>query len=306
MELIMGLFDGLFGFGGFTSPGQPMNGFPTQEFRNDSFASFMNPMQNFMPATRSYMDEMQNIPRYEDHKAGIGRTIGAALAGLAAGIGNPNAGAGVASSIVNQPYMRAMGDFAHRAGGLQDAAKAEQGLAGLARQFSNDAFQRSQFGAELGLKNRGLDLEGQKLTQQGALGNREIDVKDKALQNQMQQAALDRALQEKKISIDQHQAESQRLNALTNQKQGEAQANYWNQLGQAKLNPPDKNTPPSAALLEMQAGSRIQTDPILSNPSFMSRDNDGNRVFDPQKAMQNPQAAERLMQIYRDLGLLGR
>jgi len=263
----------------------------------------MNPQQNYMPAQKSYLDFMsQAPPTQEDNQMGFWGRLASGLTGAAANLAQPGSGTGITQGLLDDKYNRAMQDYRTKGESLGRAAQSEQGLAGLARQMSNDQFQRSQFGSELDLKQAGLGLERDKLTQQGALGNREIDLKSKTFENQLLQQGYDRALQEKKISIDQYNSATQRLNAETNQTQGTAQANYWNQLGQAKLNPPDKA--PSAPLLEMQAGSRIQTDPILSQRDFMTRDNDGNFVFDPQKAMKNPQAAERLIQIYRDLGLL--
>lgn len=296
----MGLFDGLFNFGNdYLSPGQPTGGqgFPLDSFRQDSFASMMNPIMNYMPQTRSYFDLIQNVPQREDHKLGLGRGIGAALAGLAASFNSPGAGAAVAGSIANAPYLNEMQDFNTRLGAARQGAAAEQGLANLARQFSNDQFQRSQFGQEMGLKEA-------QLAQQGALGNREIDVKEKALENQQRQQELDRLLQERKITIDQYQSETARINANANVGQSNAMARYYDEMGKAKQNPPDRQFAPNASMSELQFKTAIRADPLFANPKFFSRNSDGDNVFDPQKVMQDPEAARRFAEIARQYGLI--
>lgn len=294
----MGLFDGFFNFD-MGSPGQPTGGggFPLDSFRQDSFASMMNPVQNYMPQTRSFFDLLQNVPQREDHKLGLGRGIGAALAGLAASFNGPGAGAAVASSIANAPFNDEMADFRTAFDAKRQGASAEQGLMNLNRQFANDQFQRSQFGREMGLKES-------QLAQQGALGNREIDVKEKSLANQQAQQVLDRALAEKKISIDQHQAETQRLNAIANQGQSNAMAGYYQKMGDARQNPQFKADAPNASVMELQFKTAIKADPIFANPNFYSKNSDGDTVFDIQKVMQDPVAARKFQELGRQYGLL--
>ncbi len=299
----MGLLDFLgFGqqdtFGGSTPTFFPRNSgsdygsdFPMQSFRDDSFASFMNPLQNQLPQTQNYFSALQDMPTREDYKPSLGRNIGAALAGIAAGIGSgPTAGAQAAFQIRNAPYERAMGEYQQNISNLGKAAQGEQGLAAFAEKMAQDQFARQQGMGELGLK-------GAQLEQQGKLGGRELDIKEKSLTAQIAQQALERALQEKKISVEQYNAATQRLNAQTQQGEAQSKADYYKGLLGVKQNPPAPGVKPSAAYTKEQMLSYFRGDPVLNQ--YLK--NDGS--LDIEGLREDPNAAERLNQIYRKLGL---
>jgi len=309
---------GLFDFGDFTSPGQPVNGgggfdfsqlfngglgnasqgfggigsqmqpqyggFDVQPFRNDSFSSMMSQM----PQTQGFMEMLGQQPRREDYQPSTGRRIGGILAGLAGSFGGGN-GAGITSSIVNQPFGNAVQDYQRELGNARQGAQFETGLAQLSRQFSQDNFQREQAGNELGLKR-------DQLTQQGALGNREIDVKQEALKNQQAQQVLDRALQERKISVDQYQAATGRINANTNVEQTKNQGDYQ----KAMLANKGQGTQPSAAFVDQRLDAAIRSDTVLS-PYLLQN---GEINFEAMK--EDPMAMMKLRNVYQQLGLVPR
>jgi len=279
--------------GGGGGGGVGYNQFPIQQFQDDNFASFMNPMQNLasqMPQTQNYFSALSQAPTIQNSQPSLGRFIGSALAGLAQSVTNPGAGAAIAAQGMRAPYENKVEDYQRNIQNLGRAAQGEQGLMGLSRQLSNDEFARSQQGAE-------NQFKWSELSQRGSLGNRELDVKDKTLQQQVSQQALERALQEKKISVDQYQAATQRINANSNASRDSAMSKYYEQMGNAKENPIAKTNAPNAALIEQQYGARIMSDPILAE--YLTAD--GN--FKP-GLKQDPNAMERLREIQRELGLL--
>lgn len=261
------------------------NPFPVDSFRNDSFSSMLSQF----PQSQGFMELLSQQPRREDFKPSLGRKIGAGLAGIASSFGNPNSGGDVAFNILNRPFQRANEDYQMRLNNARQGAGLEQGLAGLFRQFGNDEFQRNQAGQELGLKR-------DQLTQQGALGNREIDVKQKALENQAAQQQLDRALQERRISIDQYQAATQRLNAETNQKEAASRDAYYKGMLANKQNPQPK--PPNSAMINQRLDSMIRTDSVLS--PYLTQ----NGKLDFEKVREDPMATMKLKSIYQQLGLM--
>lgn len=295
----MGLFD--FGNFDFSSPtptyfprnqGMGSFDFPSQSFRDDSFASFMNPSQNYMPMTQDYFSALQNAPTREEYKPSLGRKIGAGLAGLAASFTNPQAAGDITFGALNAPFMRAQGDYQQRLGNLAQGARGEQGLAALARQMSADEFERSKFGQELGFKES-------ELAQKGALGGREIDLKGRILESDLKQKELDRALAEKRISTEQYNSATQRMNAETQRQSANDPMRYLGAVlsGVGSLNRAGAQGQPSAAMTDTRISATIQTDPVL-NKYIKS---DGN--IDIAGIRDDPNAAERLAEIYRQLGV---
>ena len=278
--------------------------FPTDDFRMSSFASMMNPMHNFMdqmPATQAYMSQLGNVPRYQDYRPGIGRGIGAALAGLAASFNSPQAGAAVASSIAGAPYMRALQDFQIRTGAMGQAAGAEQALAKQGLEFGKSAGQQALGMGELGLKQQGLGLEERKITQAGELGEKEIGLKTKVLENSIAQASLDRALQEKKISVEQYNSATQRLNAETAQQEGVSRSDYWKSLIGVKEHPPEKPTT-NPELIGQQVFSELSSNPLTSKyVSSSGRVNMKGGIFSS-GLQDDPQALEVYKQIRKKYG----
>lgn len=269
------------------------NNFPGQSFRDDSFASFMNPLQNMMPQTQNYFTALQNIPQRRDYQPSLGRGIGSILAGLAASFTNPDAGAEIAAAGLSAPYERAVGEYGQKLQNLGRAAQGEQGLATFAEKMAQDQFARNQFAQTQGLAER-------QLTQAGQLGNRGIDVQEKQLANTAAQQALERALNEKRISVEQYNAATQRLNAEANKAEGQSRTEYYKKLIGIKENPPEAGIKPSAELNNQRLKSALMSDPIVSQyVNHLGQ-------IDIQKLNEDPDAQQQLRHIYMQLGLIPR
>jgi osmotically-inducible protein OsmY len=296
----MSLFD-MFNFDPSSTPGffpqnqgsGPSYDFPAQQFRDDSFASFMNPMQNLMqqmPQTQNYFSALSQGPTVQNSQPSLGRTIGSALAGLAQSVTNPSAGAAIAAQGMAAPYERKVDDYQRNIANLGRSAQQEQGLMGLSRQFANDQFTREQQGFE----NR---FKEDQLGQAGQLGNRKLDVEEKDLSAKIAQANLDRALQEKKITIDQYNSESQRISANSNAARDSAMSDYYRRIATVRENPTPKAKPESNAVVQSKLKAELLTDPTFEGMiDYQGRIN-------PEELNKNPNAMERLRQIYRRLGL---
>lgn len=259
--------------------------FPVQQFQDNSFANMMSQM----PQTQNFMELLSQQPRQEDYSPGWGRGILAALAGIAGGLGgNPSAGGDIAGSIAGAPFLNAMSQYQTRLGGARQGAGLENNLMGLSRQFANDQFEKDKFGQQLGFQQ-------DQLAQQGGIANREIDTKNKILENQIAQAGLDRALQEKKISVDQYQAATGRIDANANASQSNAMAEFY-----TRKHPGGYFGQPNAAMTKEQLKATLFSDPVLRD--YVDYEGD----IDIEKLRKDPNAAMRLQQLYQQLGLIPR
>jgi len=302
------------------------NQFPVDQFRSDQLGNSMldlyqpqmdfsnfNPAQpspSFQaPAQSSYLDFLQQAPpSREDFNQPLWQKILTAIGGIATGYTqkDPRAGFQFVQQMQDLPYNQALQDYKLKAENLARGADVEKAKLGLERQFAGDERQASQFGQELGFKQQQLGQQSSQFGQEMGLKGRDIDLRTQILENQNQQAALDRALQEKRISIQQYDSATQRLRAETDQKQANDPMRYLGSImsgmgsfGRSPFGPMGQNysqSQPSAAMLELQAGAAIQSDPLLSQYV----DSEGNLNI----RKMPPEAQAKLQEIYKKLGIM--
>lgn len=85
----------------------------------------MERVRGNMPAMSAYKQALLNQPNRADYKPGWGSRITAALAGAAAGYGNPRAGIETAQGVLDSPYRRAMEDYSTKSEALRRGADIE-------------------------------------------------------------------------------------------------------------------------------------------------------------------------------------
>jgi len=297
--------------------------FPVEQFRNDQLGNSMlrlyqpqmefsnfNPAQSYStPAQSSYLDFLQQAPpQREDFNQPLWQKILTAIGGIATGYTqkDPRAGFQFVQQMQDLPYNQALQDYRLKAENLARGADIEKVKLGLERQFAADERQATQFGQELGFKREQLGQQASQFGQEMGLKGQDIDLRTKILENQMQQAALDRALQEKRISVEQYNSATQRLRAETEQKSASDPMRYLGSImsgmgsfGRSPFGPLGQNynqSQPSAAMLELQAGAAIQSDPILSQ--YVNSEGNLNIRKMP------PEAQARFQEIYKKIGIM--
>ena len=212
--------------------------------------------------------------------------LAAGLAGGAANFAQPGSGIGVTRGLLDEKYNRALEQFNQRKTALGGAAQLEQANRGFNQGILSDLAKQQQFGATYGLQR-------EELGQKGA----DLNLRTKILENEMQQKQLDRALAEKRISIEQYQAASQRMNAETQRQQANDPMRYLGPIltGMGGFNRGmNQNQPqPSAPISEMRINAAVAADPVLSTML------DDNGEPDLNKIANDPVAASRYQQLIR-------